>query len=207
MILNQKQAEMPQNLGMYYVLMAGEVPVTGGVDRIRELCRFVRSEFFGRSFPPLLYKLCLSTEEIQISCDIALLEKHRRAADGDAGEMEDLGERYLFGKDGLCQSTVTGESFLREAAFHGNARAMFLEGGCMELGMVGRRKRADAAAMLFRAAASRGDRQARKRMDCAVKKEMPQEVLSAAKEAVRCPPLSYWVSLSGETVDNKELGR
>ena len=205
MILNQKQVEPPANPGMYYVLMAGEMPIIGSVSRIQELCRWVSTKSFGRSFAPLLYKLCLKSKEIRISCNGILLEKHRKAADGDAGEMEILGEQYIFGKDGLPQCTITGESFLREAAFCGNARAMFLEGGCMELGMAGNRKCPVRAGMLFRAAASRGDREALKKVVCETEKEMPQAVLSAAKEVVRSSSLSYWVSLSGKQIDKQVL--
>lgn len=203
-ILNQAQREPPEDPGIYYVLMAQELPILGAVSRIQQLCHWVNTEDFAGRYTPLLYKLCLNSKELQIKHNESLLGRHRKAAENDVSQMEILGEAYLFGKMGLPQSAVTGESFLRQAAFRGSARAMFLEGGCLELGIAGNCKRPKHAKMLYRAAASRGIAGAGLKVSTEGRKNLPPQVISAAKELCKTAPVQYWISLSAKPID-KEL--
>lgn len=204
-ILNQEQRDPPEHLGMYYVLLAKDLPILAGVSRIQEIVRWVGTKQFAQRYCSLLYKLCLNSREIPIPHDKVLLERHRMAMEGQHNEMILLGEQYLFGKEGLQQNAITGESFLRQAAFLGNARAMFLEGGCLELGIVDSYKRPSEAKVLYRAAASRGHVGAQLKELDRVRRELPAAVLMAAKEVNRSTQLKYWLSISGIQPDKKQL--
>lgn len=207
LILHQEQCESPSHPGMYYMLMAKELPILGAVSRIQEICRWVKSDSFVSNYTSLLYKLCLNCNEIQIPYDPILLERHRKAANGDSDEMVILGEQYMFGKGKLPQNTITGESFFKEAAFCGNAKAMFLEGACMEIGMTSKCKYQREADMLYRAAASRGNLKAQSKVSVIDKKRLPQSVLLAAKEVIKTGPLQYWISISCQPPNKEALLR
>lgn len=204
-IFNQSQLEAPEHPGMYFVLMAKELPLIGGVSRLQELYSWIKTENFAKQYASLLYKLCLQSKELSIPSDESLLERHRKASEGDAEEMFLLGEQYMFGTAGLPQDAITGESFLRQAAFKGNAKAMYLEGCCLELGIAGHRKLLDKAHILYRAAASRGNSKAQLKVSSEAEKVVPSLVLFAAKEATSVSPLRYWLSLSKQPLDKTVL--
>lgn len=204
-ILTQKPDEIPEKPGMYYVLMAKDMPLIGGVSRIQEIYRWIQSEQFSKNFMPLLYKLCLCSKELTIPHDKVLLERHQKTASGDAHEMALLGEQYMFGKNGFSQSIMTGESLLRQASFEGNARAMFIEGACMEVGIADKRKRPREAQVLYRAAASRGDLSARQKVTAVTSSKIPPYVVASAKAALKSAPLNYWLSISGQQPDKEKL--
>lgn len=205
-ILSQKPDTIPKEPGMYYALMAKDMPLINGVGRIQELHRWIQTRRFAQNFMPLLYKLCLRSTEITIPHNEELLERHRKAADNDTSELALLGEQYLFGKCGLQLCTKTGESMLRQASFQGNARAMFIEGGCMEMGLVDGRKRHQEAQALYRAAASRGSGKIKqKTVSENSRLKMPPTVILAAKESLKSTPLRYWLSLSGQEPDKETL--
>ena len=207
-ILEQAQTSVPDKLGMYYVMMAKDIPAPGAVDRIQELHRWIQTPEFRNKFPCLYYKLCLENSELVPSEDQSIYKLHQRAIEGDADSLAKLGESYLLGKGDLGQIPISGIAFLKEAALRGNARALFLVGTCLETGVPDGRKKSDEASWLYRAAASRGDHQAAARtgeLDC---EKMPQVIVDACRYTAKSAldlPRGYWNALSGEEPDQSSL--
>lgn len=203
-ILNQTQSMELKNLGMYFAMMAQELPIIGGVIRLQEICRWVCSKGFAADYAPLLYKLCINSKEIEIPCNMQLFEIHRKAFNDEITSIRTLGKAYMFGNNGLPQCSVTGESFLRKASFMGDAEAMFIEGGCFELGFIKKIKQPETAQMLYRAAASRGERKAQSRVAGQVSKSVPDAVVKAGKEILSRSP-EFWLSMAKEQPNRRLL--
>lgn len=205
LLLNQKQMQIDCNPGMYYVLKAKTLPIIGGVNRIQEICRWVKTKYFENEFIPLFYKLCINSKEIKFSGDNHMLQLHREAYDGDMNSVNLLAQSYLFGKNGLKQSTFTGESMLREASFMGNGEAMFLEGGCFEVGLLDDIKRPELAQVLYRAAASRGEKRALLKLNQSLSKKVPESVIKAGKDIVSEANPEFWLALTKQQPNKENL--
>lgn len=156
-IYHQEIRRLPDNLGMFYVMMAQKMPSFGMVSRLQEICRWAISPEFGKSYayPHYLARILLQDPE-ESEADGLLLLLHRRAANGNVGAQEKLGQLYLFGKGGVAMAPGTGLALLEEAAFNGGGNAMYIYSHCIGKEIHGLKKDPIVEAQLLRAAVSRG---------------------------------------------------
>lgn len=204
-ILEQQQTAVPEHPGMYYVLMAKDLPVLGAVGRIQELYRWVNTAEFRTRFPCLYYKICMESSGDVSPYDCRVYQLHLEAMHGNPDALAELGEAYLLGKDGLEQIAHSGEGFLREAAMRGNARAQYLLGLCRETGVPDDEKKPEDAEILYRAAASRGNQQAAAKISGLPSRKMPEAVVNACRCTAANVSGLCWNAFSGELPDKSSL--
>lgn len=155
-IYHQQMQKLPVKMGMYYVMMAQNMPSFGMVSRIQEICRWAISEEYRRRYPYTHYQArVLLGEESKSEQDEKLLLLHKRAANGNAHAQEILGQQYLFGKGGLEMHPDIAIALLEEAAFNGNGKAMYILSHCMSKEIYGLKHDPTVEKHLQRAAASR----------------------------------------------------
>lgn len=155
-IYHQKMQKIPSKMGMYYVMMAQNMPSFGMVSRIQEVCQWAMSAEFGEKYPYMQYLSRLLLEDSPVNDqDEKLLLLHKRAANGNAHAQEKLGQLYLFGKGVLNMHPAIAIALLEEAALNGNGNAMYIYSHCMAKEIYGLKHDPAVEAQLQRAAASR----------------------------------------------------
>ena len=122
--------ERPRDLGIYFVWLMQSLPNFGGVERIQELRRWIRSDAFKKDYPGFYFRTLLDDEDADEE-NFPQLELHRAAANGIPPALVMLGEKYLRG-DGVPKSRFMMENLFKAAAFHGDAKAMYIYSVIME---------------------------------------------------------------------------
>lgn len=157
-IMAQEVLPMPQNLGMYYILMAEGLPYFGLVQRMKELKAWAFSNDFLQKAPYLHY---LSRAQLQDTPkDAADEEKillHYRANSGNIYAAKQLAQMYYQHEMyGLPASAAALVSLLETASYKGDGASMYMLFQCMRLGMAGLKKKDERTQnQLVRAAKSR----------------------------------------------------
>ena len=129
-LVSQQVESEPDILGIYYILMTEKLNVFGGIKRIQELAEWKNSDEFKKNYPYMYYESSKNDEDI-------LVLLHKRAANGNYMAAGQLGEYYLFGKNGLPRSPYTAVSLLTEAAYYGDGKSMYYLAECMKTGVAG----------------------------------------------------------------------
>lgn len=155
-LLQEEPSPIPENLGIFFMLMSESFPTFGMVDRMRQIAVWAISDEFRQSFPYIYYlsRLVLE-EEGHDEEDDELLLLHKRANAGNAIAQYELGRCYLLNEQGLPLSPEVGISLLRSAAFLGDGKAMYLLSRAMKVGTAGLRPDRSVQAQLLKASASR----------------------------------------------------
>lgn len=113
----------PEQLGIYFVLLMQSVSAFGGIERIQELRRWIRSENFREDYPAFYYRLLLEDENSEDDDELTTL--HRVAATGNIAATVELAEMYMRGEV-LPRSRLMAFTLYKEAALAGDARAMYI---------------------------------------------------------------------------------
>ena len=121
-ILNQR-VKKSDTLGIYFIWLMQSLPIFGSVERIQELRRWIRSEEFKKIYPGLYYKNLLEDENAD-ETEFPLLNLHKLVKKDDLQAIMTLANKYFIGKD-LPRSAFMAENFYRNAAFLGDAYAMY----------------------------------------------------------------------------------
>lgn len=155
-ILEQKAESIPQNLGMFFVLMAQDMPCFGMVARIHELKNWIKSEHFRQRFPYIHYTARNFVGDIpQNDMDEHILWMHKRAENGNAAIQKQLGEYYLFDKGIVPWNPKTGIALITESSLNGDGKAMFILSVGMNHEIGGLKQDMAREQQLIRAAGSR----------------------------------------------------
>lgn len=149
-ILNQ-DVKKSDDLGIYFIWLMQSLPVFGGIERIQELRRWVRSESFKNDYPGFYHKNLLE-DKIEDEETTSLLELHRLAINGNVRAMVTLADKYFKGEE-LPKSKFMAENFYKMASFNGDARAMYIFAKFLDFDSKGKNKKF--VRRLYEAAASR----------------------------------------------------
>lgn len=122
-ILNQR-VKKSNSLGIYFIWLMKSLSNFGGVERIQELHSFICSDEFKKTYPGLYYKNLLENENAD-AAESSLLNLHKAAVENDVQAIMTLANKYFVGDD-LPRSAFMAENFYRNAAFLGDACAMYI---------------------------------------------------------------------------------
>lgn len=165
-ILDMPVRETPEKLGVYFIWLAQSMPAFGGVRRAQELAHWVLSPAFQKEYPALHYCARVECDDPAASnTDRQALESHRRALGGEKAALSALAEQYLTGGGSLPQAPETAVSLLTQAAYGGDAQAMYLLSRCMKHQLADLKNDPALIGRLVRASASRGHAKAQKEQD------------------------------------------
>ena len=120
-VLNQPVCR-PEEFGIYFVFLMQSVSAFGGIERIQELRRWIRSKNFREDYPAFYYRLLLEDENAD---DDELTTLHRVVAEGNIAATVELAEMYMRGEV-LPRSRLMAFTLYKEAALAGDARAMYI---------------------------------------------------------------------------------
>lgn len=133
MLLQQKVLPIPENLGIFYMLLTESIPSFGLISRAKEIVNWSNSEELKAISPYLHYtgKYFSESEAIDEN-EEKLILLHKRAYYGNVLAQTKLGQSYLYKLNTLGFAPKTAISLLKNAASKGNADAMYLLYLCLK---------------------------------------------------------------------------
>ena len=132
-LLQQEVQPIPDNPGIFYMLLTESLPSFGLVSRAQEIVKWSNSEDFKRISPYMHYvgKYFSEYEAVDRNEENLIL-LHKRAYFGNVLAQVKLGQAYLYKQNTLGFAPKTAISLLKCAAAKGNADAMYLLHLCLK---------------------------------------------------------------------------
>lgn len=155
-LLHQDVVEIPDKLGVLFLLMSKNVACYGLVQRAQVITEWVLSPEI-QEIAPYAYYCAKNYLELvpQGSEEEALALLHKRAENGNPAAMSALGHAYLLKKRGLPAKPETAVDLLIQASCLGNGYAQYYLSGCAQIGAGGLPKDEALKTHLLSSAASR----------------------------------------------------
>lgn len=126
-ILIQQIDDMPEKMGISYMIMAKAFSTIGMKARIQEIDRWVNSSGFRKEYPFIHYMAKGYVQRpVPNETERVLILLHQRASNGNALAQERLAQYYFFGKQTLPVAYETCLALLYQASLLGNGNAMYL---------------------------------------------------------------------------------
>lgn len=155
-LMDQTVDSLPENLGIFYILMTQSMPEFGMVARMKELVQWSYSEDFHVKAPYLYYLSKLFLDDIpQNKEEEELCLLHQRASHGNVIAQGLLGRAYLYREYLLPFSPETAISLLKTAAYKGDGSSMYYLSLCVKRKVEMEKFAQDVEEQLLRAAGSR----------------------------------------------------